>query len=279
MIPGVVLIAPSHAQKLPLLQDSLVCVIPNQGTSRAPVAVGRMAVSSSEISDGAKGVAVVTLHTYHDALWERGSKSDPPEKVDVIGEDIQTDPQQTGCDPTRVEDAGVPEPGPSQPPEESPTPELTPEEVDALLRQTLLYYIHNTLASTPSPLPLPASTLYSDGILPSRPFNHPALNQINIKSSSYKKLKPFLKAVEKDGILKLKEMGGDLVVVSVDAAHVDVVGVRKWRTVGEEERKQKVREKREAEILGKTGPLEVREVYKPIGGVVALFEAVGAKYV
>lgn len=85
--------------------------------------------------------------------------------------------------------------------------------------------------------------------------------------------------MEKDGILKLKEMGGDLVVVSVDAAHVDVVSVRKWRTVGEEERKQKVREKREAEILGKTGLLEVREVYKPIGGVVALFEAAGAKYV
>jgi translation initiation factor 2D len=121
--------------------------------------------------------------------------------------------------------------------------------------------------------------LYSDGILPSRPFTHPALNQINIKSSSYKKLKPFLKAVEKDGILKLKEMAGDLVVVSVDAAHPDVVGVGKWRTVGEEERKQKAREVREAEISGKTEPLEVREVYKPIGAVIALFEAVGAKYV
>jgi len=85
--------------------------------------------------------------------------------------------------------------------------------------------------------------------------------------------------VEKDGILKLKEMGGGLVVVSVDTTHPDVVGVGKWRTIGEEDRKQKAREEREAEISGKAELLRVREVYKPIGAVVALFEAAGAKYV
>jgi translation initiation factor 2D len=279
MIPGVASIAPSHAQQLPLPQDSLVCVIPYRSTRRAPVAVGRMAVPSSEIIEGAKGKAVVTLHTYHDALWERGSKSDPPEQVSVIGENTPTPLQHTEGDTVHIENTGVPEPGPSESPAESPVPELAPQEVDALLRQSLLYYIHVTLASAPSLLPLPTSTLYSDGILPSRPFTHPALGQINIKSSSYKKLKPFLKAVEKDGILKLKEMGGDLVVVNVDTAHPSVVGVGKWRTVGEEDRKQKAREEREAEISGKAGPLGVREVYKPIGAVVAIFEAVGAKYV
>ena len=279
MIPGVVSVTPSHAQQLPLPLDSLVCVIPYKGTSRVPVAVGRMAVPSSEISEDAKGKAVVTLHAYRDALWERGSKSDPPEQVDVIGEDKPTDLQHTEEDTPHMENTGVPEPGSSEPPGESPVPELAPQEVDALLRQSLLYYIRVTLASTPSLLPLPTSTLYSDGILPSRPFTHPALNQINIKSSSYKKLKPFLKAVEKDGILKLKEMGGDLVVVSVDTAHLDVVGVGKWRTVGEEDRKQKAREEREAESSGKSGLLGVRELCKPIGGVVALFEAVGLKYV
>lgn len=279
MIPGVVSITPSHAQQLPLLLDSLVCVIPYRGMSRAPVAVGRMAVASSEIIEDAKGKAVVTLHTYRDALWERGSKSDPPEQVDIIGEDTPAALRHTEGGTSHTENTGVPEPGPSEPPQESPVPELAPQEVDALLRQSLLYYIRVTLASIPSLLPLPTSTLYSDGILPSRPFTHPALNQINIKSSSYKKLKPFLKAVEKDGILKLKEMSGDLVVVSVDTAHLDVVSVGKWRTVGEEDRKQKAREEREAEISGKTGTLGVREVYKPIGAVVSLFEAVGAKYV
>jgi translation initiation factor 2D len=270
MIPGVISIIPSHAQELPLPLDSLVCVRPYQGTSRAPVAVGRMAVSSSEITEDAKGKAVVTLHTYRDALWERGSKSDPPEQVDAIGEDIPT---------AHIENEGSSEPGPSGTPAEAPVPELTPQEVDALLRQSLLYYIRATLASASSPLQLPASTLYSDGILPSRPSAHPALNQINIKLSSYKKLKPFLKAMEKEGILKLKETAGDLVVMTVDAAHPDVVGVGKWRTVGEEERKQKAREVREAENSGKTELLEVKEVYKPIGAVVSLFEAVGAKYV
>ena len=279
MIPGVTLITPSHVQELPLPLDSLVCIMPYRGATRVPLAVGRMAVSSSEITEDAKGRAVVTLHTHHDALWERGSKSDPPEKADVIGEDIPTDLQQSEGDTSHMETTSVPEPGPSKPPEEFPIPQLTSQEVDNLLRQCLLYYIHTSFASAPPSLPLPASTLYSDGILPSRPFNHPALPQINIKSSSYKKLKPFLKAVEKDGILKLKEMGGDLVIVSVDAAHSDVVAVSKWRTIGEEERKQKAREDREAELSGKTQLLEVREVYKPISAVVALFEAVEAKYV
>ena len=279
MIPGVVSITPSHVQELPLPLDSLVCIIPYRGTTRAPLAVGRMAVLSSNITEDAKGKAIVTLHTYHDALWERGSKANPPEKVDVVGEDIPIDPQQMEGDTAPIENTGVSEPGPSEPPSEPPIPELAPQEVDDLLRQSLLYYIYTTFANTPPSLPLPASTLYSDGILPSRPFNHPALAQISIKFSSYKKLKPFLKAVEKDGILKLKEMNGGLVIVSVDAAHSDVVGVSKWRTIGEEERKQKAREEREADISGKTEPLEVREMYKPISAVIALFEAVGARYV
>jgi translation initiation factor 2D len=136
--------------QLPL--DSLVCVRAHQGTSHAPVAVGRMAVPSNEITEDAKGKAVVTVHTYRDALWERGSKSDPPDAGRcVIGEDTPT--------ARHMESAGVPEPGPSGTSAEAPVPELAPQEVDALLRQSLLYYIRATLAGTPSPLPLPASML------------------------------------------------------------------------------------------------------------------------
>ncbi|KAJ1562011.1 Eukaryotic translation initiation factor 2D [Cladochytrium tenue] len=46
---------------------------------------------------------------------------------------------------------------------------------------------------------------------------------MDVKRSSHRKLARFLKAMEKRGYVKLKERAGDLVVVSVNRAHPDVV--------------------------------------------------------
>lgn len=48
-----------------------------------PLAVGRMAVDSSGITDGAKGKAVYILHIYGDNLWEMGAKTEPPQPTEV----------------------------------------------------------------------------------------------------------------------------------------------------------------------------------------------------
>ncbi|KAG8727798.1 hypothetical protein FRC12_022217, partial [Ceratobasidium sp. 428] len=95
---------------------------------------------------------------------------------------------------------------------------------------------------------MPASTLYSTHILPSRPARpmlqgsstsvQPSregspdanttgtsttasaldpkvfLAHLDIKHTPQKKLAPFLKAIEKDGIVKLKEVRGELLVFS-----------------------------------------------------------------
>lgn len=105
MIPGVITILPSHSHALPLKEDTLVCVVPYRST--VPVAVGRMAISSNQIRDGEKGKAVFTIQTYKDALWERGSKADPPVTVERVGgvaiEEAEEDSE--GAEEDRADDA------------------------------------------------------------------------------------------------------------------------------------------------------------------------------
>lgn len=93
MAPGVVSILPSHATPLPIPIDDLICVIPHsRDTLLAPMAVGRMGMSSSEIETADKGKAVLTLHTYGDALWEKGGKLEPPKEISWIRPDVAAMP-------------------------------------------------------------------------------------------------------------------------------------------------------------------------------------------
>lgn len=48
-----------------------------------PLAVGRMALHSNQLPGDGKGKAVNILHTYEDSLWALGSKSEPPEPIEV----------------------------------------------------------------------------------------------------------------------------------------------------------------------------------------------------
>jgi translation initiation factor 2D len=82
MAPGVVSIRASHTTPLPLSTNQLVCIIAySKETNYPPMAVGRMAMSSSEVAAVDKGKAVFTLHTYGDALWEKGGKGEPPKEL------------------------------------------------------------------------------------------------------------------------------------------------------------------------------------------------------
>jgi translation initiation factor 2D len=88
MAPGVVSILPSHTTPLPIPIDELVCVIPHSRDALLPpMAIGRMGMSSNEIQAADKGKAVLTLHTYGDALWEKGGKLEPPKEISWIRPD------------------------------------------------------------------------------------------------------------------------------------------------------------------------------------------------
>ncbi|KAG8704625.1 hypothetical protein FRC08_002125, partial [Ceratobasidium sp. 394] len=80
-------------------------------------------------------------------------------------------------------------------------------------------------------------------------------------------------SIEKDGIIKLKDVRGELLVFSLDAEHPALVGARSWgwKTIGVEEKKEK---EREVENHGAKEIL-VEEVWFPEATVEGFFEACG----
>lgn len=112
-------------------------------------------------------------------------------------------------------------------------------DVSRFLRDALLQALQTTLVSLPpSAFPIPASTFWSSYILPARPVHAPGGREplgaelcpvfvyqcltiisppdpsvIDVRHSTHKSVKAFLKACAKDGLIKLKDTkGGDVVV-------------------------------------------------------------------
>ena len=75
---------------------------------------------------------------------------------------------------------------------------------------------------------------------------------VDIKHPSFKSLSGFLRTAEKGGLLKLKDVRPDAVVVAVYPTHVDVVAHRLHRTAGEEESRRRRAEEREAQQAAAT---------------------------
>ncbi|KAG8812036.1 hypothetical protein FRC17_002222 [Serendipita sp. 399] len=286
MAPGIISIRSSYARSLPMEVGEVVCIAAySQDGSQPPVAVGQLGMSTQKIEETGKGKAVLTLHTYGDTLWQKGSKQDPPQEFVVLG---PTEPlPENGPNPS-VSSAKDDEPrsneedGPSQGndnPSNQEVPQtesadvLTPSDVDQILRNALLYYLHANSDSIS--FPYSASVLYAEGILPFRPSDV-NISESVIKNSSYKKLKPFLKSVEKDGILKLKEIGGELAIMAIDHQHPDVEGIWKYRTIADEEKREAKARAIEETQAANAKVMTIVELYKPIGSAVSLFKAIHA---
>jgi hypothetical protein len=156
-------------------------------------------------------------------------------------------------------------------------PDLRCPDVDDILRQALLQAIKAQLSTMPqSSFPIPASTFYSTYILPSRPSSSPS--SADIKKSSYKKLAKFLQVFEKQGILRLKDSKGDVVVTGVSATHVDVVAHRPFKTIGAVEASEVKAAKAAVAEAAKVRPMEISELYKPHGQSVQFFEMLRKSY-
>lgn len=273
MAPGVVSIQASHNASLPLSTGQLVCVAPySGGLQGVPMAVGTMNMSSTEISTADKGKAVLTLHAYGDSLWEKGGKADPPKEIVVVqaiqvaaqSESVQStaDQQQPASIQSTIEEnkEDVIQPQASTSTQDT----VSPAEVDKILRAATLFALHAKAASIE--LPCSASAFYADSILPFRPAGlDPSIYVI--KNSSFKKLKPFLKALEKEGVLKTKEMGGELHLMAIDSTHPDLQGAAKYRTIADDERKEAKARAMEEIQAASPKAMTVTELYKPVGSV------------
>jgi translation initiation factor 2D len=89
--------------------------------------------------------------------------------------------------------------------------QLSSSEISTLLSLSLL----QSLQSPPA-LPVPASLLYSAHVLPNRPAYIPVGNRddVVIGKSDWKKLGKWMKEVSKDGLIKIKETKGEVIVIA-----------------------------------------------------------------
>ncbi|KAI0320053.1 hypothetical protein OF83DRAFT_1162631 [Amylostereum chailletii] len=285
-----------------LQANSLVCVVQYERDARGPpLAVGRLFVDAERISEGAldEGKAVTVFHTWKDHLWMMGSKPDLPESTPLVaGEtNVVDEPSdedgipgkstspgaspQLNIDNDNVEyghslrlDSVTSESEDAEDPEEK----LTPEDISSILRSSLLQGLKTSAASLPSSaLPMPASTFYSTHILPARPvWVTSATSPADIKHSAFKSLAAFLKQSEKQGLIRVKEARGDVVVVTVNPTHKDVLAHEVYNTVGELENRRK-KAKEEEEKRGKEGEakgkvLSIVELWEPHATTVRFFE-------
>ncbi|OCH88500.1 eukaryotic translation initiation factor SUI1 family protein [Obba rivulosa] len=308
MIPGVVQHSPG------LSEGQLVSITQyHRGAIGPPLAVGRMAVPEGTLRRAAdvdvKGKAVYVLHTWRDSLWEMGpsKKADVPEPrtFEVTAEtNGQEDAMEDEDENSENAEAAANEGTPGAEKQESTVPEmeatatapssppgpedrtLTAEDVSNALRLALLQAISSTLAFLPPPtFPISASTFWSSYVLPARPVYIPLADgasadasAVDVKHSTYKSVKMFLKASAKEGLIKLKDAkGGDVMVTGVNVQHPAVAGHRPHLTVKDIESKRekagdRERKEREAEERRK-GEIQVTELYKPFGNTVPWFVA------
>jgi len=276
-----------------------------------PLAVGWMALPSDQLKTvGKKGKAVLVIHTWKDRLWEMGSKGDMPE--DTILGTAAVEEEEEGQASAKEEDTPTPAPA-----SESSTAQLreasitfTPDEVTELLNKALLQAVSETLSSAPSSVfPMPATILYTNHILPSRPAfptivltptcivnsegepftfetRHPppVETDITIKSSSHKSLTTFLKAAEKSGLLTLKppqKQQPDVLITSVNSSHPNVKSHKPFVTAKSVELREAKKAARtsERENQAKSAEVQIKELWKPHQSTVNLFEAMRARQV
>ena len=126
-----------------------------------------------------------------------------------------------------------------------------------------------------TPFPLSSSTFYSAHILPSRPAPSGSQSSVPsdlIKRSSFKKLSKFLQHAEKASLLKLKDMKGDLNILSVNVQHPDVIAHRPFRTIADVEAQKARKERVAKEESERVQPMVIKELYKPNGPTRRFFE-------
>ncbi|ORY72895.1 hypothetical protein BCR35DRAFT_307416 [Leucosporidium creatinivorum] len=249
------------------------------------VAIGQLAADKKDLiaTDG-KGKAAITLHARGDYLWAAGSgvEASPlaeasPSKASKSSTGAEDDLSATLASTSISTEAAS-----TSTPTADPSAELTPQDVDTLLRNALLLSISTILRKPSSSklFPMPASSLYSTYILPYRPAGTPPSS--DIKKSSFKKLAALMKQAVKAGVVTTKEVKGELLVLSVNGEHADVQGVRSYKTMAQAATQAAAAAAPEAAEGGagsssagsSSSSVVVKELFKPSSSILPIFQAV-----
>lgn len=249
---------------------------------------------------GEKGRAVEGLHWVGDECWGwgKGWVGGLPERVGGWLE--EEDKKQEGGDTVEGEKEGEDKNGAAEPVEAGsnnednasadPPKELTQPELDATFRNAFLYGLHQQLITHPAHpthglvFPLSPSFVMANLIQPFLPASLPQ-QQLQMKKTSWKTLRKFVKALEKEGVVRGKDQGGsETVVVEVFWGAEAVVGFRPYGGVkgmggGKGEKGSTTMEGVGVvagagdESIGQT--LQVVNFYKPTSKLAAIFSGAG----
>ncbi|MCJ1404611.1 hypothetical protein MMC11_007837 [Xylographa trunciseda] len=115
--------------------------------------------------------------------------------------------------------------------------ELTSKEVDEIFRNAFLFAMHQHRETHPNDVrhgldfPIPQSLFISNLILPFLPiYTEEDTNAIQIKKTSWKSAKKFIKALEKEKLLKSKDRnGGETVIQDVDFKDMAISTFKPYR--------------------------------------------------
>lgn len=249
-------------------KQGAVVAIASTDKPTVPVAVGVCKIDVSELQEvqGARGHAVETLHWHGDELWSYSTSSRPgqqsPEEIEGWAQVLETRGLTEKVESLEVEDqddeGGVSlkdgetnddtvkaqgsqaaavdgEDAPTT--EESAPSRLSQKEIDQAFRNAFLYGIHHHKATNPNErnfslvFPLTQSFIMSTLINPFLPaFTPEQTQQLQIKNTSWKNIKKFVKYLDKEQIIKSKEkQGNETTIIDIDFDDVAVTNFKPYR--------------------------------------------------
>ncbi|KAK9452101.1 uncharacterized protein V1518DRAFT_410359 [Limtongia smithiae] len=278
MLPGLIPPFPST------VSVGSVVAIASSERPTVPLAVGVCNMNLASVSrvQGSHGKAVMIVQCYGDELPIK-EKVTVPLQLDVtisrvVRDAVQSAPAERDtlmeAKASRADIGEVPPDVSSEPPTQpeletaqmAPVPRLsndqstfTTAEVDDAFRRALLSAIfHSRTSSMPLQLPQPASTFISAHLQTHLPAYFAS---VQLKQTSWKKAVRFLKAMEKEGLVTVKEKGGEVTITNIAGLdHVDIKGFKPFTTVGSKKPSRNGNNSDAGERTG--GTVQVHEFYR-----------------
>lgn len=310
MIPGLAVGPPFPAKA----KKGAVAAVASTDQRSVPMAVGVCEIDVSDLQEvqGIKGHAIENLHWAGDELWAWSPSgkpgADPPQRLDgwlEDDDDMQERTEQLSINPDGEESGGVLLP--KEPAEavdgdtatkeeeiaEEPEKELSTKDIDAAFRNAFLYGVyhykekHTDEKNFGLEFPLSQSFVMSNLVQPFLPaFTANQASQLQMKKTSWKNIKKFIRSLDKEMIIKSKERdGNEVVVYDIDFDDRHIANFTPYRLPKKETaigtsagRGEKAMGAADAGDSSVGQKLKVQTLYKPKDKLDPMFESTGVFY-